>query len=382
MRATARRRAVRGLALAVAALLCRAAGAQDERPPAEPRWLVGDLHVHVSPPDGEGHSALTVDSAVRHARLAGLDFIVVTPHGADAPAPGGGDGQDLVRRLAAEVPSTQDGKPARPVMVVAGWEWTRESPGHLGIAFADVSSLSAKADSDRTRAALDAGGLVTVNHPFLRPVPSDVPVLARLRADRSWRPWIAGEFSGRDFNAVEVWHDRSALIEALHRLRADRFPETQMIGDALRAWDRVTREQRRRIVAVGGSDAHGRTPYTIRPTAVVSVRVDTADEDGLRRGLLAARVTFGRDGGASAREFTATSDVEGARAAIGDSVRAHAEVRLTWHGEAALFEDGEPVGTYDGGAVRPVDPPGSFHSWRIEKPRHAFTNCIYANLPE
>ena len=116
------------------------------------------------------------------------------------------------------------------------------------------------------------------------------------------------------------------------------------------------------------------------PMAMVSVRVDSPDEDGLRKGLLAAHVTFGKDGGAAAREFKATSDVPGAAADVGDSLAAKSEVRLTWTGKATLVEDGAKVGEFDGGAVRKVEPPGAFRFWRIEAPGDAFSNCIYANL--
>ena len=153
-----------------------------------------------------------------------------------------------------------------------------------------------------------------------------------------------------------------------------------MVADALRAWDKATREQKRRIVAVGGSDCHGHVPYALAPMAMVSVRVDSFDEDGLRKGLLAAHVTFGEKGGAGARDFAATSDVAGATASVGDSLAVKSEVRLTWTGKATLVEDGVKVGEFDGGTVRKIAPPVTFHSWRIEAPGDAYSNCIYANL--
>jgi hypothetical protein len=222
---------------------------------------------------------------------------------------------------------------------------------------------------------------VIVEHPFFRPVASDLEAMKLVAGDRRWRPF-SGE--GKDdlaWNAIEVWHERSVLVQRLHAgPRAARFPATQMVRDALAAWDRAIREQRRRIVGVGGSDAHGRLPYAIAPAAVVSVQVDGDDEAALARGLLAGRVTFGEKGGAAAREFAATSDVEGERAGVGGALRAKDEVRLLWRGRAILVEDGVRVGEFDGGAVRRVVPPGSFHAWRIEAPGDAYSNPIYANL--
>jgi hypothetical protein len=361
--------------------------AEDPPPPAKPesRWLVGDLHVHVSPPDADGHSALTVASAVAAAHKAGLDFIVVTPHDADRTFPVPGDpaapqisGQELVLRLASDAAKDAN---ERPVLVVSGWEFTRASPGHLGFAFFRMADVAGLADAEKAEAALATGALVTVNHPFFRPVKSDVPLMKLVEGDRRWLPFFGEAKDDRKWNAIEVWHERSVYVEKLHAKLAAKFPETQMVTDAMRAWDAATKDDRRRIAAVGGSDCHGKLPYAISPMPLVSVRVDAGGAEGLRRGLRAAHVTFGKDGGAAARDFAATSDVLGETAAIGDSLRAKTEVRLTWQGKAVLFEDGERLGEFDGGAVRKLAVPGTFHAWRIAKDGDAYSNCIYANLP-
>jgi hypothetical protein len=317
------------------------------------------------------------------ARKAGLDFLVFTPHDADGSfaSPAGPDapavtGQDLVARLAAG----ENAAAANPLLVVSGWEFTRESPGHLGFSFFRMADVAAAAPEEKARAALAKEALVVVNHPFFRPVKSDLPVMQLVSGDRRWRPFFGEGKDDLQWNGIEVWHERSVLVQKLNANLAAKFPDTQMVTDALKAWDAATREQRRRIVAVGGSDCHGKLPYAIAPIAVVSVRVETPDEEGLRRGLLAAHVTFGRDGGPAARDFSASSDVEGAAASVGDSLAAKAEVRLAWGGKAALVEDGEKIGEFDGGAVRKLQPPGSFHAWRIEKAGDAYSNCIYANL--
>jgi hypothetical protein len=221
-----------------------------------------------------------------------------------------------------------------------------------------------------------------VNHPFFRPVESDLEFMKHLEGDRRWRPFFGEGKDDLAWNAIEVWHERSVLVQKAHSgTRAAKFPATQMVADALAAWDRATLAQKRRIVAVGGSDCHGKLPYAIGPSAMVAVRVEAANEEGLRRGFLAGHVTFGRDGGRAAGDFAATSDVPGASAPVGGSLPAKGEVRLTWSGKAALVEDGVRVGEFEDGAVRKVEPPGSFRFWRIEKPGDAFSNMIYANLP-
>ena len=373
-------------------------------PPPPPQWIVGDLHVHVSPPDAAGHSVYTVETAIAKARDQGLDFVVLAPHDADGTfgpdATTGGvalSGQDLAAKLAKDalaVPAAPlaDGTPGpapRRIVVVPGWEFTRTWPGHQTLAFFRMADL-AKLEGDRkSEAVIAKGGLAVVNHPFFRPVKMD-PYFTKMMGklgvewsgDRSWKPFLGAGRDPLQWNAIEVWHERSVLVERMHAKTAAQYPDTQMAHDGLAAWDRATKEQRRRISAVGGSDCHGRMPYAIVPMKMTSVAVPTFDEEGLRLGLVGARVTFGQDGGAAARDFAATSDVAGARAVIGDTLAAKAEVRLTWTGAATLVEDGVRVGEFDGGAVRKVDPPGSFHFWRIEMKGDAYSNMIYANLPE
>ena len=87
-------------------------------------------------------------------------------------------------------------------------------------------------------------------------------------------------------------------------------------------------------------------------------------------------------GGAACRTVAATSDVEGERARVGDSLRAKLKVVLVWQGEARLTENGVDLGILDGGATRRLPKPGAFAFWRIEKAGEQFSNMIYANLPD
>jgi hypothetical protein len=378
--------------------------------PAAPalRWIAGDLHVHVSPPDAPGHSALTVAQAVAKARELGLDFLVLAPHAADASFPSPEDpaaapvsGQALEARLAAEAlaappppgpdPSPDaNGKPgpaSRPLLVVPGWEYTREWPGHMTLAFfrmEDVATLEGDAKCEKV---LAGGGLAVVNHPFFRPVkmaPAYEKLLAGTKlepsGDRRWKPFFGEGKDPLRWNAIEVWHERSVLVEKLHAAQPDKYPDTQMAKAALAAWDRSVTEQRRRIVAVGGSDCHGKLPYAFVPMKLCAAGVSEFTPEGLRDALVAGRVTFGTDGGTAAADLAATSDVEGERCGVGGALRAKSEVRLTWTGKAMLVEDGVRVGEFEGGAVRKVEPPGSFHVWRIEKPGDAYSNMVHANL--
>jgi hypothetical protein len=368
--------------------------APDPVPAAAGRWIVGDMHVHVSPPDAEGdgtytHSTYTVDKLIDAARRQNLDFVVVTPHDADRsfPSPSGPSrgpvwGQELVeieaaRALAAPSPT---GVAPRPLLVVSGWEFTRENPGHVGMSFFRMDDVAQAVGDKKMEVAAAKGGLVVVNHPFFRPVKSDNPLMRLVEGDRTWRPFLDGT-DARLWNAIEIWHQHSVMVQKMHVKSADRFPETQMVSDAIRAWEKATLETKRRLVAVGGTDVHGRLPYAMAPAAMVGVRVESFDVESLHRALLAAHVTFGAKGGLAAGDFAAASDVAGARAVVGDSLAARSEVRLSWSGPATLYENGAKVGDFVGGTSRRVEPAGSFRFWRIEKPGDAYSNMIYANLP-
>lgn len=357
----------------------------------------------MSPPDAEGHSRLTVASAIEKARSLGLDFVILTAHDAhlsfppsDATGPEPMWGLDLEAKLAREAlakrpdpppPGQPVPPPLRPLLAVAGWEFTRELPGHLGVSFFDMDDV-AKAEGDKkVEIALGKGAFVVVNHPFFRPVRS-MPALEKLMSaarvewsgDWRWKPFFGISKDANLWNGIEVWHERSVLVEKMHRDAAAQYPDTQMVRAALSEWDRATKAQRRRITAVGGSDCHGRFPYAIVPMKMTGVRIDEFTEEGLRKGLVGARVTFGLNGGLDARDFRATSDVVGERAGIGDSLRAKETVTLTWSGKAVLYEDGERAGEFENGAVRKLGAPGAFRFWRIEKPGDQFSNMIYANL--
>jgi hypothetical protein len=390
-----------------------------EAPPAAPRWIVGDLHVHVSPPDEKRHSHLSVADAIAKSRERGLDFVVLTSHDAhlrfDAlgerrPEPAAGGyapgpkpiwGLELTDQLARETLAkdaslgAQDGAkdaepkaaPPRPLLAVPGWEFTRDLPGHLGFAFFAMDPVAAAEDDRKAKVALAAGALVVVNHPFFRRVRCSQAFEKAMAAsrsdwggDRRWKPFAGIGRDTQDWNAIEVWHERSSVVEKLHRSVSSEYPETQMVRSALAAWDAATKAQRRRITGAGGSDCHGRFPYAILPMKVVGVRVDGFTGEALRRGLVGARVTFGPEGGLAARDFAATSDIPGERAGIGDSLRAKETVTLTWSGKAVLYEDGERAGEFEGGAVRRLGSPGGFRFWRIEKPGDQYSNMIYANL--
>lgn len=199
------------------------------------RWYRGDLHLHTVHSDGERHPRELVSAA--HA--SGLDFIVSTDHNTNA-----------ANRV---WPACRTGT----LLVIPGEEVTTRHGHWLAVGLpprAWVDWRYAPRDGVFPRFAAEvreAGGLVVAAHPA-------VPL-----------PGSAWEFGFADVDTLEVWNGRWNVDDEL----------------SLRIWQRLLR-QGRRIVAVGGSDSHGRhQPVGSPQTAVHAGELSIpAIVDGLRRG--------------------------------------------------------------------------------------------------
>jgi hypothetical protein len=208
------------------------------RPPASmssARWYRGDLHLHTVHSDGERHPS----ELVSEAQAGGLDFIVSTEHNTNAANrvwPMCRTGSLLV--IPGEEVTTRHGHWLAVGLPEHGWfDWRYGPRDGVFPRFA--------------AAAREAGGLVVAAHPA-------VPV-----------PGSAWEFGFADVEALEVWNGRWNLDDEL----------------SLRIWQRLLR-QGRRVVAVGGSDSHGKhQPVGSPQTAVYAPELSvSAIVDGLRRG--------------------------------------------------------------------------------------------------
>lgn len=199
------------------------------------RWYRGDLHLHSVHSDGEHRPSELVSAA--HA--SGLDFIVSTDHNTNAAN--------------RAWPVCRTGA----VLVIPGEEVTTRHGHWLAIglsAHAWVDWRYGPRDGVFPRFAAEvreACGLVVAAHPAL-PLPGS-----------------AWEFGFAHVDALEVWNGRWNLDDEL----------------SLRIWQRLLR-QGRRIVAVGGSDSHGKhqpvgSPHTAVRADELSI---PALIDGLRCG--------------------------------------------------------------------------------------------------
>jgi hypothetical protein len=249
-------------------------------PPAsvgDARWYRGDLHLHTVHSDGERHPGELVSAA--HA--GGLDFIVSTEHNTNA-----------ANRV---WPVCDTGS----LLVIPGEEVTTRHGHWLAVglsAHAWVDWRYGPRDGVFPRFATEvrqAGGLVVAAHPA-------VPL-----------PGSAWEFGFADVDALELWNGRWNLDDEL----------------SLRIWQRLLR-QGRRVVAVGGSDSHGKRQLVGSPqTAVHAGELSIpAIVDGLRCGR--SYIARSRD---VAMELTASCPSSGGRdvAGPGQTLRVPTETAVT-----------------------------------------------------
>jgi hypothetical protein len=203
-----------------------------------------NLHVHTVYSDGHATHAEIAQAAIQ----AGLDVVIITDHNIHVEGLEGYTGshgkQALV--LVGEEVHNQALNPQKNHLLVIGAE-------------KEVATYAQKPQIllDQIRRA---GGLSFIAHP------NDPALPAFKEPDISWEDW-----SIRNFTGIELWNGFSELkhvsknwLQTVYyvfnpkRIAHGPSPET------LALWDRLTVRQGRKIVAVGGSDAHA-LPYRLGP---------------------------------------------------------------------------------------------------------------------
>ncbi|MBV8861988.1 MAG: PHP domain-containing protein [Mycobacterium sp.] len=238
------------------------------------RWYRGDLHLHTIHSDGERHPSEMASAA----QADGLDFIVSTDHNTNA--------------------ANQAWRVCRTgtLLVIPGEEVTTRHGHWLAVGLqprAWVDWRYGPADGVFPRFAAevrDVGGLVVAAHPC-------VPL-----------PGSAWEFGFADVDALEVWNGRWNVDDEL----------------SLRIWQRLLR-QGRRVVAVGGSDSHGKhQPVGSPQTAVHAGQLSTpAIVDGLRCGR--SYIARSRDVALELTACSAATDMAG----LGQTLRVPPDTPVT-----------------------------------------------------
>jgi len=204
------------------------------------RWMKGDLHMHSVHSDG----SYTIAEAIQLCKEKGLEFMAFTDHN---------NASQNLSTLAAD----------EQIMLIPGVELTSYK-GHCNLlgqldALDDFRILTPEQAAGALRRAADKGAFISLNHPFCPDCPwelgFDVPYDAIEVWNGPWRPL--------NETAVHWWHKQL------------------VVG--------------RKLIAVGGSDAHRPHPHVAHGTPTTYVRSEAESKDAILRGIRAGRVVLSFD---------------------------------------------------------------------------------------
>jgi hypothetical protein len=200
---------------------------------------VGHIHLHSTYSDG----VATIEEIIRLANQAGLDFIIPTDHNVLVKGLDGWYGNTLL--LMGEEVHDRERRP--------------ESSHYLALNIEEDVFPYAQDPQAVINAVNNQGGFGFLAHPIEYDTPPFVS-----EGNFSWRDWQVGGYTG-----LELWNYMSEFKSHLPNKAAAilfcYFPRLVMRGpypDTLAKWDELLRE--RKIVVIGGSDAHGNT-YRLGP---------------------------------------------------------------------------------------------------------------------
>ncbi len=324
--------------------------------------IIVNLHMHTRYSDGSG----THKDIAQAAMQTGLDAVIVTDHNILV------HGVEGYYRSAHD-PSTQPGTSTRlrtnRVLLLVGQEVHDQDrdpqKNHLLVLNAN-RDLSSLADDPQTliNGVRDAGGICFIAHP------NDPEAPAFNETDISWVDWNVENFTG-----IELWNGLSELKTViptkLHGLFYAFFP--QFIGhhpipETLQRWDDLLAGERR-IVALGGSDAHalhlslGPLHRVIFPYAFHFKTVNThvfvpepltgdatMDKKMIYKALAEGHCFVGYDLPGSTRGFTFKAKGLIQSAIMGDTLPVKGGVTLQAHlparADIHLIKDGKRIGLW------------------------------------
>jgi hypothetical protein len=347
--------------------------------------LIINLHMHTTYSDGSG----THGDLGRAALNTGVDVLLVTDH--NILVQGVNDyyrnGKKLALVLAGEEVHDQDRNPQKNHLLVFGADRELAS-------FAD--NPQSLIDSVHS-----AGGICFIAHPV------DPAMPAFGETDISWVDWDVTGFTG-----IELWNGFSEL-KSVAKGKWDAiayayFPEFIPHGplpETLCRWDELTAKGRR-VVAVGGSDAHAQHkslgplhktifPYeyhfstinthTLAPTPLTGDLI--RDRKMVYDALAAGHCFIGYDLPAPTRGFHFSAQSKDSTAIMGDEITSTSAVtlqaKLPSAAEIRLVMNGEVIKTVHGETLLyNTDEPGTY---RIEAYKHylgklrgwIFSNPVY-----
>ncbi len=344
--------------------------------------IVANLHVHTPYSDGVWYHAQIAEAAAE----AGLDLVVATDHNVWVDGVEG-HYENVLLLVGEEVHDVQR-LPQCNHLLIYGAE--RELAPHPG----DSQQL--------INAAKGGGGLCFLAHPVERSSPLD-PELAAI-------PWVDWEVDG--YTGIELWNYMSefkALIQSkLAGLFYALYPDLGIKGpfhQTLRLWDKLLAEGRR-VVAIGGSDAHGNS-YSLGPLKRVlfpykhlfgCVNTHILIPHALTRDLVANKATIyaalragncfvGYDRLGSTRGFRFFARSGSQLVSMGDVLKQQAaiifQVELPAPADARLLRDGQVVARTNGRrldyttAVPGVYRVQVYRRYRLRQRAWIFSNPIY-----
>jgi hypothetical protein len=295
-----------------------------------------NLHMHTTYSDGSGsHTEIA-----RAAMQAGLDAIIITDHNVWVKGIEGyyQENQQRVLVLIGEEIHNQAADPQKNHLLVfnAGRELAQ-------------AALNPQRLIDSAR---QAGGLTFLAHPF------DPALPAFGEPDISWVDWQAQGYTG-----IELWNGfsefKSRIRSPLQALFYAFFPGYIAVGplpQTLAKWDELL-SAGRRIVAIGGADAHALQkklgfihktifPYSFHFSAI-NTHVYTAeplsgdanqDRQKIMLALKAGHTFIGYDRAGVTRGFRFTAQSKETSAWMGDEISARGGVTLQIHLPAPAVE--------------------------------------------
>ena len=202
----------------------------------------GAIHIHSTYSDGTG----TMAEIIEAAQKAGLNYIILTDHDTLKPRMEGWEGwhDDLLVIVGVEVSNY------RGHCIAMGVDRKVRKYRSLGRIIEDIDSQ---------------GGLSFIVHPHGRFRP-----IFHMRTNE-WRNWEVNGYTG-----LEIWSYMFDWIKDYRYYKSREFyknPEDQISGpspETIRKWDELC--QRNRVVAIGGVDAHAKTPGKIfKPLALLNL---------------------------------------------------------------------------------------------------------------
>ncbi len=305
------------------------------------RWLAGDFHVHVAPPDADWDVSRGLEETIALAHDEGLDFVVLTPH---VPARFFVDPYAVAwvvatqRALREEIARVD----AQGIILVPGFEYTDHRYGHVGMAFANLDDVLRDVDAETLGAHPEAfveawvahGGTLIVNHPLVTPV--DAP-LAIARADLSWRAWTSEAPVPIEMSRI----DELATGWEAYNLTATHLRDRWLLHDDERSilatmsrLDREITRRRQRMTPVGGSDSH-----SSHLRATTFVRASERSFEGVLEGLNRGRVCVRSPEACALRVRAEHGDWRG----IGDEIEGASSIEIDAPEGATVFVAGQRV---------------------------------------